>query len=200
MSSGVKLPEWWPAALLPLEELLWRRRSVRAFARRPLSLQHAAQLLWAAQGVTDPRGLRSAPSAGGLYPLELFLVAGEVAGLPAAVYRYLPDGHELSPSASGDRRPGLAEATQGQLFVADAPATLLVTAVIERTTHKYGERGVRYVHMEAGHTAQNVYLECTALGLATVSVGAFHDAAVQRAVGLPGGVVPLYLLPVGHPA
>lgn len=199
MSPRIKLPEWWPHALLPLEELLWRRRSVREFVRRPLSLQHAAQVLWAGQGITDRIGLRTAPSAGGLYPLELFLVAGDITGLPAAVYRYHPQGHELGLLVLGDRRRGLAEATFGQQFIAEAAATLLIAAIFERTTRNYGERGIRYVHIEAGHAAQNVCLECTALGLATVSVGAFDDVGVHRALGLPTGTEPLYLLPVGHP-
>ena len=199
-TSRIKLPEWWPHALLPFEELLWRRRSVREFARRPLYLQQVAQLLWAAQGVSDPAGLRTAPSAGALYPLELFLVAGEVDGVLAAVYRYLPQGHELEMLGAGDRRRELAEATFGQLFVGEAPATLLVAAVFERTTRKYGERGIRYVYMEAGHAAQNICLECTALGLATLPMGAFRDGAAHRAVGLPAGAEPLYLLAIGHPA
>lgn len=200
MSTRIDLPEWWPQAVLPFEELLWRRRSVRELARRPLSLQQVAQLLWAAQGVSDPTGLRTAPSAGALYPLDLLVVAGDVEGLPAAVYRYHPQGHDLEVLAAGDRRRALADATFGQLFVGEAPATVLIAAVFERTTRKYGERGIRYVHMEAGHAAQNICLECTALGLATVPLGAFHDGAVHRAAGMPVGSEPLYLLPVGHPA
>jgi SagB-type dehydrogenase family enzyme len=115
------------------------------------------------------------------------------------VYRYHPQGHDLEALEAGDRRRALADATFGQLSVGEAPATVLIAAVFERTTRKYGERGIRYVHMEAGHAAQNILLECTALGLATVPMGAFHDGAVHRAAGLPGGSEPLYLLPVGYP-
>jgi SagB-type dehydrogenase family enzyme len=173
---------------------------VRAFAGRPLTLQQAAQVLWAAQGVSDRAGLRTTPSAGALYPLEVFLVAGAVEGLPGGVYRYDPHRHELEAKAAGDRRRLLAEAALGQAFLAAAPATVTVAAVYARTTRKYGERGVRFVHMEAGHAAQNVCLECAALGLGTVPVGAFRDAGVREVLGLPDVVEPHYLLPVGHPA
>jgi SagB-type dehydrogenase family enzyme len=184
MSTRVKLPEWWPQALLPLEEVLWHRRSVRAFAQRPLTLQQAAQVLWAAQGVSDPVGLRTAPSAGALYPLEVFHVAGAVEGLTAAVYQYDPQRHELQARVGGDRRQAFGEAVLGQAFIATAPALVVIAAVDGRTLRKYSERGICYVHMQAGHAAQNVCLECTALRLSTVPVGAFHDRVASEALGL----------------
>jgi SagB-type dehydrogenase family enzyme len=183
-----------------VEASLRERRSVRQFGEKPVSLDSLSQLLWAAQGVTDaPNGLRTAPSAGALYPLELYAVVGQVEGLATGVYRYDAVQHTLVKIADRDARPGVALAALGQSAVADAPAVILFAAVYERTTGKYGERGVRYVHMEAGHAAQNVYLQAVSLGLGTVVIGAFVDEGVRRAAGLPDNEHPLYLMPVGHP-
>ncbi len=181
-----------------VEKALGERRSVREYRDAPLALTEVGQLLWAAQGVTSPRGLRTAPSAGALYPLEIYLVAGNVAGLPAGVYRYLPAGHRLELSASGDRRSALADAALRQPWVRKAPAVLVVAAVFARTTGKYGQRGIRYVHLDAGCAAENVYLQATALGLGTVFVGAFHDEEVREAIALPREEEPLAILPVGR--
>lgn len=181
-----------------LEEALAARRSVRAFSKGPLTLGGLSQLLWAAQGITDPRGLRTAPSAGALYPLEIFVVAGAVASLPPGVYRYQPREHRLTAVAEGDRRASLAAAALGQSAVREAPAVIAIAAEYGRTTGKYRERGVRYVHMEAGHAAQNVCLEAAALDLATVVIGAFSDEDVTAALHA-GGLQPLYLIPVGTP-
>jgi SagB-type dehydrogenase family enzyme len=183
-----------------LGEALQRRRSVRAFGKRQLSLQQVAQLLWAAQGYNDPSGLRTAPSAGALYPLELLLVTGDVTALSAGVYRYRPQQHTLDRLAGDDRRVPLAQAALGQSWIADSAAVLVITAIYERTTRKYGERGRRYVHIEVGHAAQNALLQAAALGLGAAVVGAFDDAAVARLLELPTSEVPLYLLPVGWPA
>jgi SagB-type dehydrogenase family enzyme len=175
------------------------RASERAFAASPLDLADAAQLLWASQGVT--RGTeagRTVPSAGARYPLETYLVAGRVNGLPAGVYRYRPSSHDLVTGALGDRRGSVAAAALNETWVAVAPAIVAIVAVPERTIGRYGVRGERYVHMEAGHAAQNVYLEAAALGLGTVLVGAFDDREVARALELPRGERPLGLMPVGR--
>jgi SagB-type dehydrogenase family enzyme len=181
-----------------LEEVLAARRSVRSYARSPLTLAEVGQLLWASQGITDPEGRRTAPSAGALYPLEVYLAAGAVEGLAPGVYRYDPQGHHLLPTGEGDRRASLATAAGGQQWVRDGAAVVVLAAVFARTEKKYGARAERYVHLEAGHAGQNVCLEATALGLATVVVGAFDDRAVQRALGLPAAEEPLVLLPVGR--
>lgn len=181
-----------------LEELLERRRSVRGFAPRPLSLAEVGQLAWAAQGVTHRDGLRTAPSAGALYPLELYVVAGAVEGLAPGVYGYVPAGHGLGLVSAGDPRQPLATAAFGQAWVAGAPVIFVLAGEYERTTRKYAERGRRYVHLEAGHAAQNLLLQAVALGLAGVVVGAFDDAAVASVLGLPAEVQPLGLLPVGR--
>jgi SagB-type dehydrogenase family enzyme len=182
---------------MALERALAERRSVREYARGALTLDQIAQLLWAAQGVTGANGLRSAPSAGALYPLELYLVAGEVRGLAAGVYRYIPGKHRLAQLVAGDRRRQLCATARAQECVAEGAAVVVFSAVERRTTRKYGERGVRYVHIEVGHAAQNLALQAVALGLGSVTVGAFDDAAVTRLLNLPKGEAPLYLMPIG---
>jgi SagB-type dehydrogenase family enzyme len=181
-----------------LEQVLHERRSVREFRAAPVRLDELGQLLWAAQGITHA-GLRTAPSAGALYPLELYVVTGNADGLTAGIYRYLPNGHKLTPAHAGELRPALARAALEQDYVRSAAAVLVFAAVERRTTRKYGARGTRYVHIEVGHAAQNAWLQATALGLAAVVVGAFDDEAVKGVLTLPAEEMPLYLMPVGRP-
>jgi SagB-type dehydrogenase family enzyme len=181
-----------------LEQSLLNRRSIRDYTGQRLTLEEVSQLLWAAQGTTDPRGFRTAPSAGALYPLELYIVAGDVEDLTAGVYRYQPEGHQLAKTLDGDKRAELAEAALEQEWVEEGAVDFVFTAVYERTTGKYGERGIRYVHMEVGHAAQNLCLQATALGLGAVTVGAFHDDRVSKLLNLPAEERPLYVIPVGR--
>ncbi len=197
-AEAVALPEARSTGEVPLEQAIAQRRSVRDFTDEPLALADAAQLLWAAQGITSRSGGRTAPSAGGLHPLQAHLVAGDVSGLAAGVYRYRPATHDLVLLRSGDTRAGLARASLDQSAIAAAPASLVLAADPSRTEATYGTRADRYVAMEAGHAAQNVYLQATALGLGTVCMGAFTDDAVRRILGLAAGVDPLYVMPVGH--
>ncbi|MFO7676212.1 MAG: SagB/ThcOx family dehydrogenase [bacterium] len=208
-ATTVKLPVPTVDGVTSVEAALAARRSVRQYDDSALTLAEVSQLLWAAYGVTRPMpgapalrgGLRTAPSAGATYPLEVYLVTGRVQGLEAGVYRYRSETHELEPHAPGDRRAALAEAALGQAWVAEAPAALVFAAVFERATGRYGARGrERYVWIDLGHSAQNVYLQCAATGLGTVAVGAFDDTGVSRALGLPGTEAPLYIMPVGRPA
>lgn len=185
---------------MSVAEAIEARRSVRAFRRKDLALSDISQLLWAAQGITDRDGLRAAPSAGALYPVEVYLVAGDVEGLPPGVYRYTPQEHHLILVASGERRNPLAGAALGQSWVRRAPAVIVITAVFERSAVKYGQRARRYSHIEVGHVAQNIYLQATARGLGTVIVGAFDDAEVQEVLDLPPDHAPLAIMPVGHTA
>jgi SagB-type dehydrogenase family enzyme len=189
----IELPAPRTSGPMPLERALAERRSVRAFTDEPLSLEELSQLLWAAQGITAEWGGRTAPSAGALYPLEVY------AATPDGVYRYVPEDHGLEPLATGDLRPALAGAALGQEAIRDAPVVLVIAAVFRRTEVKYGARAERYVHLEAGHAAQNVLLQAVALGLGGVPIGAFSDRDVQRVLGLPADHAPLYLIPVGHP-
>lgn len=194
----VKLPEFRQDGKMPLERAILLRRSVRDYRDEPLSLEDTAQLLWSAQGITSPRGFRTAPSAGALYPLEVYLVAGRVNGLTPGVFRYRPAGHELLRVFEGDRRSELATAALGQSWVKDAPASIVISAVYERTMGKYRDRGIRYVHMEVGHAAQNVCLQAVALGLGNVVVGAFLDGDVKKVLHMPGNEEPLLIIPVGR--
>ncbi|OGO30994.1 MAG: nitroreductase [Chloroflexi bacterium RBG_16_56_11] len=194
----MKLPEPRHDGQVSLEKSLFERRSVRSYSGKPLTLLEVSQLLWAAQGITSPEGLRTAPSAGALYPLELYAVVGNIEGLPAGVYRYIPDSHQLVRKMDGDRRKALAGAALGQTSVLDGALSFVFTAVYERTTGKYGERGTRYVHMEVGHAAQNLCLQAVALGLGAVTVGAFSDAEVSQLLDLSREELPLYIIPVGR--
>jgi SagB-type dehydrogenase family enzyme len=197
-NERIALPRAETAGEMSVEQALEQRRSTRDFARGGLSLDEIGQLLWAAQGITDRKGFRTAPSAGALYPLEAYVVVGNVDDLPPGVYRYSPKRHELIRIMSGDRRRALAGAALGQAWVKRAPAVIVIAGVYERSAKKYGRRAQRYTHIEVGHAAQNVYLQATALGLGTVLVGAFHDADVQEALDLPADHEPLGLMPVGR--
>ena len=192
------LPEPVTSGEKSLEALLQQRRSVREYQEAALDLSAIGQLLWAAQGITDPQGFRTAPSAGALYPLELYVVAGNVDGLSPGMYHYHPDKHRLQQTEAGDLRHMLARAALAQPWVKAAAAVVVVTAVYDRTTGKYGERGIRYVHMEVGHAAQNLFLQAEALGLAAVVVGAFEDDAVAKVLKLSTDVKPLMLIPVAR--
>jgi len=199
-TPAISLPDPRLKGEMSLEEAILNRRSRRDFGDSALALAEVSQILWAAQGITDETGLRAAPSAGALYPLELYLVVGErgVEGLEEGVYHYLPQSHSLQLTLAGDVRQTLARLSLEQMFIAEAPLSLLITGEYERTTKKYGDRGVRYVHMEAGHVAQNVYLQAEALGLGTVTVGAFQDEEIAQALALPPAFRPLYVMPIGR--
>ena len=193
-----KLPEPRLQSEVSIEEALLRRRSVREYASVPLTLDQVSQLLWAAQGITSRWGGRTAPSAGALYPLELYVAVGNVENLAPGVYKYRPERHELVKISNEDARGELAKAALGQGWVKEGAIDIVIAAVYERTTKKYGDRGVRYVHMEAGHAAQNIYLQAVALDLGIVTVGAFLDDRVKSIVGMPEDEVPLYVIPVGR--
>jgi SagB-type dehydrogenase family enzyme len=194
----IKLPEPVYESDFPVEQALLQRQSVRDYTDRPLTLAEVSQLLWAAQGITRSGGKRTAPSAGALYPLEVYLVVGEVDGLASGVYKYLPGDHELVRVGEGDRRADLSTAALSQESIEEAPAAIVITAIYERTTIKYGERGIRYVHMEVGSAAQNIYLQAVSLDLGTVFIGAFHDQDVKRVLNLPDDEEPLCIMPVGR--
>ena len=189
----IKLPEPKMEGRVSVEEAIAKRRSVRSYSSRELSAEDLSQLLWACQGITDQkRGLRAAPSAGALYPLEIYIVKKD------GVFYYHCATHALERLSESDMRNDLAQAAYGQRFVAEAAVDIVIAAVYERVTSKYGERGMRYTNMEAGHAAENIFLQAVALGIDSVAVGAFNDAAVSKVVNLPAGAKPLYILPVGH--
>jgi SagB-type dehydrogenase family enzyme len=171
---------------------------VREFREAPLSLAEVARLLWAAQGITDPHGRRTAPSAGALYPLEVYVVAGQVQDLAAGIYNYDTERHELSCVGKGDERDRVERAALRQNWVGDAAAVFVIAGVYERLRVKYRERAERYVHIEVGHAVQNLCLQAAALGLGSVVVGAFHDDELAEVLRLPEGESPLCLVPVGR--
>ena len=181
-----------------VEQALLERRSIRSYTGEPLTLAEISQLLWAAQGITGPGGGRTAPSAGALYPLEIYLLAGEVTDLPAGIYHFIPDEHALNLIVEGDGRQALYEAVLSQSAIKDAAAVIIITAIYERTTVKYGERGIQYVHMEVGTVAQNIYMQSESLDLGTVFIGAFHDDQVKRVLQLGKDEIPLGIMPVGR--
>lgn len=192
------MPSGLPSGAEALGGLLCGRESVRLFGSRPVTAGEAAALLWAACGPV-PGGRRTVPSAGALYPLEVYLVAGSVDGIDPAVYRYLPLDGALEPLAEGDFRSALAEACLGQPWVASAPASLAICSRTSVTAARYGGRAERYAALEAGHSSQNVYLMCEALGLGTVAVGAFDDSLAAGVLMLGAGVDVLYVMPFGEP-
>ena len=188
------LPEPRTKGNVSVEEAISNRRSVRSFSSIPLTDKMLSQLLWSAQGITDTRRrFRAAPSAGATYPLETYVVTAE------GVFHYLPDKHALEEIRKGDVRKYLSKAALGQPWVQTAPVSVVFAAVPERTTRRYGQRGYMYIHMEAGHAAENLHLQAVALGLVSVPVGAFDDAEVSKVLGLPKGETPLYIIPVGRP-
>jgi SagB-type dehydrogenase family enzyme len=192
----LKLPEPESRGDMSVEQAIGNRRSLRHYSGS-LALADVSQLLWAAQGETHPDGYRAAPSAGALYPLGVYLVVGNVAGLSAGVYRYRPYEHDLIQLGTADLRIELASAAHGQSFMQTAAVVLVITGVYERTREKYGQRARRYVHMEVGHAAENVYLQAEARGLGTLIMGAFDDERVQAVLGLPDDHQPLGLMPIG---
>jgi SagB-type dehydrogenase family enzyme len=183
---------------MSLEQALAQRRSVREYRDGEITLAELGQLLWAAQGVTNKQGFRTAPSAGALYPLELYVAASSIAGLHAGLYHFQPQKHQLTLVHQKAVANVLAQAALGQSWVRDAAAVVVFTGIYERTTKKYGKRGERYVHIETGHAAQNVFLQAQSLGLGTVAVGAFDDDAVADVLHLPSEQRPLLLMPVGR--
>jgi SagB-type dehydrogenase family enzyme len=197
-TPSVSLPRPRLESSTSLEAAINARRSVRSFSRDPLTLAELSQILWAAQGITHPAGRRTAPSAGALYPLKIYAAAGNVSDLPAGIYRYEPVGHVLVRIADGDPRSAVAEAAHGQASVKKAAVDIVISAVYSRTTGKYGERGIRYVHLEAGHAAQNALLQAVSLKLGSVVIGAFSDDGVKRAMRLEPDEQPLYIIPVGR--
>lgn len=193
--SRQPLPDPRTDGSVSVEAAIARRRSVRHFDRVELTVEEIGQLLWSAQGVTGDRATkRAAPSAGACHPIVVYVCRSD------GVWRYHPEGHELSQHMGDDVREEVAQAAWGQSFIGQAPAVFVFGAVFERTTDRYQKRGrVRYVPMDAGHAAENLLLQAEALGLGGVPVGAFDDAAVRERLALPADEDALYLIPVGHP-
>jgi SagB-type dehydrogenase family enzyme len=200
-SALIELPEPSRTGAVSLEETLARRRSLRAFAPEPVSLQSIGQLAWSAQGITDAAtGYRTAPSAGGTLPIEVDLLLHGVPELADGVYRYHPTEHALRLRLPGDLREAVTASTMNQGFVRDAPAVMLVSGVAARINPRFGALSDRLIDMEVGHVGQNVSLQAVALGLGTVVVVAFREAELAAALRLAEGERPIYLMPMGRAA
>lgn len=194
----IKLPEPKLDSKNSIEKTLLKRRSIRNYKSEPLALEQISQLLWAAQGITSQTGFRTAPSAGATYPLELYLVIGNVNKLDNGIYKYTPNEHKLIKVIDGDKRIDLWNAAWGQFAIKNAAAIIVFSAIYERTSSKYGNRSKRYVHVEVGHAAQNIYLQAVSLNLGTVVIGAFDDKSVKKVINAPIEESPLYIMPIGR--
>jgi SagB-type dehydrogenase family enzyme len=197
LGQTIALPKADTTGRVTLERAIATRRSVREYAPGPLTLAEVSQLMWVAQGITGPDGKRATPSARAVYPLQVWLVANDVTGLPAGIYRYEPKQHALAP-APGGVRDSVVAAARGQASVAHAAAVVAVVGDSALAASKFRGLTERWLGMEAGFVVQDVYLECTALGLGTVMVGGFAEPAANLALGLPAGWKTLALMPVGR--
>ncbi len=195
-SLSLPRPRW--SGTVSVEEALQQRRSIRSYTDLPLSLGDLSQLLWSAQGITSTGGLRTVPSAGALYPLEIYVVVGHVEELDPGIYHYIPQGHKLSQMERGDFGEALSDAALEQSQIKEAGVNIIIAAVYERTTEQYGGRGIRYVHMEAGHAGQNILLQAQGLNLGSCPVGAFEDDRLRALLRLPQDEEPLYIISVGR--
>jgi SagB-type dehydrogenase family enzyme len=199
--ASISLPKPPFDGKVSVEKAIKERRTIRDFKERTLSLTYLSQLLWAAQGITDPTiGRRAAPSGGALYPLDIYVLIGEngVEKMEAGSYHYLPKEHSVLLISKGDRRKEMASASLGQMWTAKAPVIFIITAEYKRTTWKYGERGIRYALIEVGHVGQNLFLQAEAMGLGAGIVGAFNDLEVSKVAGIPPKHEPLLIMPVGY--
>ncbi|MFH0958284.1 MAG: SagB/ThcOx family dehydrogenase [Pseudomonadota bacterium] len=187
-----------------IETGMMKKKSVRHFAKDPLTLGQVSQLLWAANGVLPVDAISGATiktlaSAGGVYPLEIFLLTGNksVDGLPAGVFHYNAMDNSLLRISAEDVRMALAQAALSQLWIASAPVTIIIAAVFSKSTAKYGARGIQYIFMESGASNQNLYLQAESIGLRIGTVGAFDENAVSSAIKIPAGITPLLIVPIG---
>jgi SagB-type dehydrogenase family enzyme len=204
-AAGISLPRPADKGTVTVEEALKARRSHRSFSTRPLTLGQFSQILWAAYGVSGKsfgHHLKTAPSAGALYPMDIYAVLGArgVEGLTAGVYHYVPEDHHVECIQGGDLRASLAENSLRQMWMARAPVVIVITGEYARSSGKYGRRGVTYTHIEAGHVGQNIFLQAEALGLKAGIVGAFDNEGIIKAIGIPAQHDPLLVMPVGFSA
>ncbi|MBN1521152.1 MAG: SagB/ThcOx family dehydrogenase [Candidatus Aureabacteria bacterium] len=197
-SSLIQLPEPVTDGTMSLEKAICQRRSIRHYSPSPLTLREVSQILWAAQGITGKRGFRAAPSAGAIYPVETYVAACRVEGLTPGLYKYHPEKHALSLHIKGDLSRELATACLGQPYLYQCSFNIILTGNYKKIKGRYGERGIRYTHIEIGHISENIYLQAESLGLGTVAIGAFIDEDVKSILELPEEEDPLYLMPIGR--
>ena len=197
VGDKVVLPEPRYDSDVSLEESLLARRSVRSYSSEPLTLDEISQLLWAAQGITDDAGHRTAPSAVAIYPLKIYIAVGNVQGLQDGIYIYFPEDHSLSLTALGDRREELSDAAMGQPSIRQGAAAFIITANYDIVMSRFNERGEMFTHLEAGHAAQNLCLQAAALDLGVVTAGLIDYKKVAAVLDLPSTLHPVYVIPAG---
>lgn len=203
MAAEIALPSPSYKGTVSVEEALKARRTNRSFQPRPLTLKQFSQILWGAYGVTSQKYgsfLKTAPSAGALYPLDIYGVVGQrgVETLAPGVYHFRPENHAVELVKQGDLRAEVARQALQQMWMAKAPLMLVITGEYSRSSVKYGPRGVTYTHIEAGHVGQNIFLQAEAIGLKAGIVGAFNNRGVITTMGLPPSHNPLLIMPVGY--
>lgn len=195
----IKLPEPKYDSGTSIEKALLNRRSIREYKNEPLKISEVSQLLWAAQGITDPKtGFRTAPSAGALYPIEIRVIIGNVEEVASGIYKYAPQEHELLIVKEGDIRDKIAIAANKQTWIEKGAIIIVFSAVYERTTQKYGDGGVKFAHIEVGHAAQNAYLQAVSLNLGMTVVGGFNTEEIKKILSMPDNEDPLYIAPIGR--
>jgi SagB-type dehydrogenase family enzyme len=208
VSGYIKLPHPRTSGVQSLEELLMNRRTRRDFRKSSLSTSEISQILWAAYGLKKPgrekphtgKAVRTCPSAGALFPLEIYLIAGDISDIPSGFYHFISDEHSLELIHDKDLREDLYKTAYPREMIRAAPASLVYIAIESRVLERYGERGrQRYIPMDIGHSAQNVYLQAEALGLGTCAIGAFDDKGLTQVLDLPAEEIPMYIMPVGYP-
>jgi SagB-type dehydrogenase family enzyme len=188
-SRKIELPLKTKIETLDLDEVLRKRKSIRHYADEPLGIDHFSFLLWAASGIQRVEGsfaFRTAPSAGALYPVETYMVAGRIEGLVAGIYHYSVKQHCLETLREGDFRNEIAMAALGQKLCIEAAAVIVWTAIFQRSKWKYDQRAYRYVYLDAGHMAENLALAATGIGLGSCQIGALFDDEVNNIIDIDG--------------
>ena len=203
MAAEIALPSPSYKGSVSVEEALKARRTHRSFQSRPLILKQFSQILWGAYGVTDRKYgsfLKTAPSAGALYPLDIYGVVGQggVETLAPGIYHFRPENHAIELVKQGDLRAEVARQALQQMWMAKAPLMLVITGEYNRSSIKYGLRSAIYTHIEAGHVGQNVFLQAEAIGLKAGIVGAFNNQQIIRVMGFSTSHDPLLIMPVGY--
>jgi SagB-type dehydrogenase family enzyme len=189
--ENIKLPSPRYDGHVSIEKTLLERRSIRSYKEESLTLNELSQILWAAQGITEPRrGLRTAPSARALYLLEVYVLPGNVTNLPMGIYKYQPQTHELIKMENGDKKAELFKAV-GQAPIKNAPVALVISGLSDKAQRP------NWMYLEAGHAAQNVYLQAVSLKLGTVVMAGFKDEEVRKVLNLSEKEQPLYIMPIG---
>ncbi len=193
----ISLPEPTFMSNTSIENALLSRRSMRIFKPESLSIEEISQLAWAAQGVNDPRGFRTSPSAGAFYPINLYIVTQNVENLPKGIYKYKAEEHELIQIASEENASQFFNSITTQYSLKNPAAIFIFSAKVEQIIASYGSFGKKFLYMEAGHTTQNLYLQTTSLEIGTTMIGGVNEKEIRQALNMSSYEHPLCMMPVG---